>query len=188
MPAPGLFEEWHDYFLLNGTAAATLLGLLFVALSFNLDVVLHESRTYLVSIARQAFLGFVFVLFISLGFLIPHATLRVQGMQVAVLGIFLAGMGGRGLVALRAHRLAAGTGRFPVLRNVASLGCGLLLLLSGWQLLRGDLSGMSTLASSLLVVLGVSSGSAWMLLVQVGKMKAELWPRGGDPPREKARR
>jgi hypothetical protein len=37
-------EAWHDFYLLSGTASATLAGLLFVSLSFNLDHLLHESR------------------------------------------------------------------------------------------------------------------------------------------------
>ena len=29
---PELFEDWHDFYLLVGTAAATLVGLMFVAI------------------------------------------------------------------------------------------------------------------------------------------------------------
>lgn len=31
-------EAWHDFFMLAGTAAATLMGLLFVALSLRIDI------------------------------------------------------------------------------------------------------------------------------------------------------
>jgi len=33
-------SEWHDFYLLTGTAAATLLGLLFVAVSLNAEIIL----------------------------------------------------------------------------------------------------------------------------------------------------
>src|SRR3954465_13289731 len=42
-------EEWHDFFVMVGGAAAVLTGLVFVALSLNLDVllrdVMHRSRS-----------------------------------------------------------------------------------------------------------------------------------------------
>jgi hypothetical protein len=34
--------EWHDFFLTVGGGAAALAGLVFVAMSFNLEVVLHD--------------------------------------------------------------------------------------------------------------------------------------------------
>jgi len=43
----GAIEHWHEFYLLAGTAAVTLVGLLFVALSFHLDTLLHESKTHL---------------------------------------------------------------------------------------------------------------------------------------------
>ena len=40
-----LIERWHEFYLLAGTAAVTLVGLLFVSLSFHLEALLHETDT-----------------------------------------------------------------------------------------------------------------------------------------------
>jgi hypothetical protein len=37
-------EGWHDFYLMIGTAAATLVGLLFVSLSLNVDVITREEN------------------------------------------------------------------------------------------------------------------------------------------------
>ena len=36
---------WHDFYLLAGTAAATLIGLIFVALSLNPEVMADDGRS-----------------------------------------------------------------------------------------------------------------------------------------------
>ena len=63
MPTPAeiqaLFDHWHDFFLLAGTAAVTLLGLLFVALSLHLDLLVCNEGAYLKAIALEAFFSFI---------------------------------------------------------------------------------------------------------------------------------
>ena len=45
MPTPDLYrpDEWHDFFLTVGSAAAVLTGLVFVAMSINLNDVTRDS-------------------------------------------------------------------------------------------------------------------------------------------------
>src|SRR5262245_23837826 len=38
-------SRWHDFYILTGTAAATLMGLIFVALSFGIGIESQEKRT-----------------------------------------------------------------------------------------------------------------------------------------------
>ena len=38
------FASWHDFYVTMGTASARLIGLLFVALSLNLDAITADSR------------------------------------------------------------------------------------------------------------------------------------------------
>jgi len=45
-------NEWHDFYLLTGTAAATLLGLLFVAVTLNAEVILSGARPHIKKIAE----------------------------------------------------------------------------------------------------------------------------------------
>jgi len=46
--------SWHDFYVTMGTAAASLIGLLFVALSLNLDSVAGDPRDDLRAFAEQA--------------------------------------------------------------------------------------------------------------------------------------
>ena len=41
-PFQHALERWHDFYLLAGTAAATLMGLLFVSLSIHLEKIVAE--------------------------------------------------------------------------------------------------------------------------------------------------
>jgi hypothetical protein len=47
-------EGWHDFYLMVGTAAATLVGLLFVSLSLNVDVITREANADLRVLAVSA--------------------------------------------------------------------------------------------------------------------------------------
>jgi hypothetical protein len=81
------FDSWHEFYLLAGTAAVTLVGLLFVALSFNLDVLLHETKVHVLAHARATLLSFTYVLIISLGFLVPFQNLHIISVLIIVSSI-----------------------------------------------------------------------------------------------------
>jgi hypothetical protein len=51
-PPTELFHGWHDFFLLLGTASATLVGLMFIAISIGASIFKEENRP-----AIEVFLG-----------------------------------------------------------------------------------------------------------------------------------
>ena len=77
---------WHDFNVALVTAAAGLLGLLFVALSIHVRALTDRRNAELRSVARSIFLGYV----VSLGFgffaLMPQ-TLWAFGLELIVLNI-----------------------------------------------------------------------------------------------------
>ena len=89
------FASWHDFYLTMGTASASLIGLLFVALSINLDAVTGPSRDNLRAFAEQAFSSFTLVLLIAAMFLIPTGGPSSIGIAYVVLA------GGAGVRMLR---------------------------------------------------------------------------------------
>jgi hypothetical protein len=77
---------WHDFNVALVTAAAGLLGLLFVALSIHIRALTDQRNAELRSVARSIFLGYV----VSLGFgflaLMPQ-TLGAFGLELIALDI-----------------------------------------------------------------------------------------------------
>jgi hypothetical protein len=73
---------WHDFFVTAGTAAAALTGLLFVALSIQLDRVLgHPEHRFR---ARGNFFGLTVVMVMALVVLIPTFSGRWLGVALIV--------------------------------------------------------------------------------------------------------
>jgi hypothetical protein len=83
-------EGWHDFYLMVGTAAATQVGLLFVSLSLNADVITRKENADLRVLAGQTFASFLNVVMLAVLFLIPS-----QG--PLGLGLPLLGISGYGL-------------------------------------------------------------------------------------------
>ena len=69
VPYQVLAERWHDFYIVAATAAATLVGLLFVGLSLHLRAVLSHSEVR--SLARVTLANFGLILFVSLFMVIP---------------------------------------------------------------------------------------------------------------------
>src|SRR5438874_536787 len=72
VPYQVMAQRWHDFYMLAGTAAATLVGLLFVGLSLHLRAVL--SRSEVRSLARVTLANFGLLLFVSLFMVIPQGS------------------------------------------------------------------------------------------------------------------
>jgi len=77
---------WHDFYVALVTAAAALLGLLFVALSIHIRTLIQPRNAELRSVARTVFLGYVVGLAIGFLALLPQ-TLRALGSELVVLTV-----------------------------------------------------------------------------------------------------
>ena len=69
-----IITTWETFYLLAGTAAATLIGLLFVAISINIDLFHAQSRLDFQIFGALTFNCFFYVLLIALLFLVPGLT------------------------------------------------------------------------------------------------------------------
>ena len=88
---PALFEDvvarWHDFYILSGTVAATLMGLLFVSLSLHVETLRRDPQSRLERIARTAFTSFLIVVFIALLMLSPEVRRRPLASALIGLGL-----------------------------------------------------------------------------------------------------
>jgi hypothetical protein len=170
-----VLERWHDFYLLTGTAAVTLLGLLFVALSLHLDVIVHEDGLHLNAVAIEAFMNLLFVLFISMLLLAPTAVGRPLGFALMMLGAF------RLLTLLRRIRVIATGGhealrrKFSVARALIAGVAHVLLATAGWFLFKRaePETALALLVPALLLMMVVATRGAWDLIMLVGRFKLE---------------
>jgi hypothetical protein len=77
---------WHDFNVALVTAAAGLLGLLFVALSIHIRTLTDQRNAELRSVARSIFLGYVVALAFGFLALMPQ-TLWAFGLELLVLNV-----------------------------------------------------------------------------------------------------
>src|SRR5438552_2681942 len=63
---------WHDFYMLLGGAAATLLGLLFVAVSLHTSQFTAGGDPALRMLALQTYANFLYLLLLALAFLQPE--------------------------------------------------------------------------------------------------------------------
>ena len=80
--------EWHTFFAAVAGVAATLVGLLFVALALNPAVMADKSPAGLRTWAGQTFHSFLLVLVIALVVLIPEPDPVGLGLPLLILGVW----------------------------------------------------------------------------------------------------
>jgi hypothetical protein len=64
-------EAWRDFFTLSGTAAATIIGLLFVAVTLRQDIRNAPANSLVRAMVTQNFTNLLVVLLFSLYFMVP---------------------------------------------------------------------------------------------------------------------
>ena len=162
------FERWHDFFLLAGTAGATLLGLLFVSVSLKTDVIMRSNESHLRAQAMSAFESLMFVMVLSLLLLMPVSAARLGPAIIAV--------GAIGLFRAVRHVTSAGQGvsSATLLLRRRMLLPVLAYLFIGWsgvEAIRKVPSEHFQLLAATLWLLVTATRGAWQLLVEVSEAK-----------------
>ncbi len=163
---------WQPYFATLAAACATLVGLLFVALSLQTGILRDEGKTNLHRLAHHTFGDFVQVLFIGVFYVVPVPVPTFFGIATVMIVAFgLPELGRRFLEAWhdRDHKLHRSHIMHRLLlscigRGLLALGgLGLLLQHAGSEQVSEDLMFVFSGSVSLLI-----SGlrNAWFLLIQ----------------------
>jgi hypothetical protein len=155
---------WAEFAVAVAGAAAVLTGLIFVAVSINLERILAVRG--LPGRAGESVGMFLGVLVLSLFILVPGQSERALGWEITVAGvIYLVG-----LLAILAPGVTARTRQpasWKVTRVVAAVAASLPAVICGVSLLTGDGGGLYWLVPCFLVSFVVGIGNAWVLLVEV---------------------
>jgi hypothetical protein len=173
----GLLHEWHDFYVLLGTASATLVGLMFVAASIGSTVFNEDHSAALGAFITPTVVHFAAVLFACLVNTMPIHSWESLGALLAVGGLAGTLYGGRVLVQLIIRH------RFNVelidrlYYALLPLASYLLALAAAVLAFLHIAASAYVMATALLVLLLAGLRNAWDMMIWI-MIKAP----GGTPP------
>ncbi len=159
--AAELFHSWHDFYILVGTASATLVGLMFVSASIGASVFTEKNLNALQAFLSPTVVNFAAALFVCIGVMIPSQTWLSLGVMHAaggVAGLIYAGRVWFYMFIRRSFRVDAIDRMFYA--TVPLLGY-LLVLAAGILLLLGKRWSAEVTAAALVVLLFAGIRNAW---------------------------
>ena len=172
--------SWHDFYLLCGGAAATLAGLMFVAVTFGASLVNDENAATMRAFVDPPLFHFMHVITTACVFVMPSMSPTVFG------ALILAGAGARSLGLAwvyrhyrRAHKERGDMEASDWLIGIVLPGISFaLLMLGGIGLLVGLGPSLTIVAGATLAVLIIGMRSAWELMLW---LVAEVGRRDKSP-------
>ncbi len=157
-------KAWDTFAQITGTAAAALIGLLFVAVSIRIASIARSQE--LRNRAAQTLSLFGTVLITSVLIAIPGQAYRTLGAELVVLAV-ITGVG-LDLLDRRAKSDRSNQAIAPVLEAVApNTITSLLLLAAGVVLVLGVHAGLYVLVGPVLVALVGGIVSTWLFLTKI---------------------
>jgi modulator of FtsH protease len=162
-------DQWHDFLLAQAGAAGVLTGLVFVAVSINLQQIVSDPGSGLPGRAAEALILLVGVLTASMLLLVPGQGQLMLGAEVLVVGLVTWGC----VVTIQLLRLR----RWQTMRSdlrgpfVLRVGLGQIATLpsvvAGIAVLVGGLEGLYWLVAGMILSILVALFEAWVLLVEI---------------------
>jgi hypothetical protein len=164
--------EWHDYFLMVGTGAAALSGLVFVAMSLNLRIIsgdlTHRYR------AVGVLSGFTSVFMLCALVLMGGQDHRAVGVDVLVVSTIAGAIFVYGYV--QASRSGQHVSEPSLIRTLGGSGCYLAQAVGAIVLIAGSITGLYIAAVAIVVNFFYLISGAWLLLVGVTQDRADTSP------------
>ena len=164
-------QGWSSFYEMLGGAAATLLGLLFVSVSLNAEIILGATHQHSRRLAEQAFQNYMAVLIISLLVLFPEMSVISFGYSI----LWTTGFWGLWVVyrmyqVMRTQPPAKESRLRALRRYVPSLaGFGALIFAGIRMIHAGDYTVLT--AVGVLVLLISATVASWELLIKVAEEK-----------------
>ena len=173
-------QRWHDFYILSGTAAATLVGLMFVAISLASRLITERSRPALQVFVHPTLIHFIYVLVLASVVMVPTLTRRPLGVLLVLVGLLSFANALRMVPYMRQQQREQETDRadwvdwvwyliVPSVSYLLFVGAGIGLLLGINRALD-----ILAIASILLLVNGIRN--AWDMVVWIA-MKTESSPQ-----------
>jgi hypothetical protein len=158
-------ETWHDFYMMAGTAAASLLGLLFVGISLNLDAIRRAENESLNVLAAQTLGNFVYVLLFAIILLIPGQDPTGIGLPLFVMGVFGLWNSGRHLRTAVRNRRESGPA-YIFWHHVLPTSAFVVLISVSIQVWQGDTHVLYWMIGVIIIFLLIATRNSWDLLVR----------------------
>ena len=166
-----LGEAWHDFYLMAGTAAVTLVGLLFVALSLHVAILFQSEHRDFRMLAAEAFQGYLYVLITSLLFLLPVGDSHFTTLVYALLNLIMLGRTALRAPSFFAAHKAKGGATNQRWRFFVPAMAYLLGLLAVFQIWAGQANAGFGLFAPVAMMLAASTRTSWDLLEYIGRVR-----------------
>jgi len=166
-------QGWFEFYSTIGGIAATLLGLLFVAVSINASVVLGEAHENSKRLAEQAFQNYLAVMMVALLAIFPTIEISTFGfVTLAVTAVWGVWVMIRLYLALR--RPTDSGLRLQSLRRQFSSLVGFGILIFAALRMAFDLGDSRNLfAIATIILLFSATTASWELLLRIAKASEE---------------
>jgi len=162
-------QAWNQFYELIGGAAATLLGLLFVSVSLNAELILGSEHKHSKRLAEQAFQNYLAVLVVSLAVVMPvDASLSMGYTLLSVCVLWSAWAVVRMVQAAR--NSPAGESRIGPLRRYVStlLGFGMLIY-AAYLMITGGKGYADYIAPGVMLLIISATIVSWELLIKLAE-------------------
>jgi hypothetical protein len=155
-------EQWHDFFITVGGGAAALAGLVFVALSLNLDTIVADATHRYRAIGTLA--GFTAAFMICALALMGAQNHLSIGIEWAI----IAGVGGYIYVNGYVQAVKTGGSRagLSMVRLAAGSACYAAEIAGSIILAAGYIWGLYVAAAAMVVFFAIMISGAWLLIVR----------------------
>jgi hypothetical protein len=157
-------HAWIEFAVAIAGAAAVLTGLIFVAVSINLDNVIRVRG--LPGRAGESIVMFLGILIFNVFLLAPGQSTEALGVELVVTGLMYVGL----LLLLAASGFRGPTRQplaWKVTRLVAALAASIPVVVAGASLLAEAGGGLYWLMAAVVIAFAVASANAWVLLVEI---------------------
>ena len=174
-------RSWQTFYLLVGTAAATLVGLMFVTISLGSRLMTRQSLPALRTYVSPTLIHFIYVLITATVVVIPTVTRTLLGILLLFVGFVSCGRSLSGLPLMRRqHREQSIDMHDWVWYLLAPSASYLLFVATGIGLLLRVSQALNGLALASIVLLVVGIRNAWDMVVHVVLLQSEPPERGSS--------
>lgn len=164
-----IMQGWQNFYMLTGAAAATLIGLLFVAVTIGGYIPAQQAIAYLQTFVTPTLLYYFQVLLIACLIVMPLQSSLLLSIALLILGgvsCYLAGKVFLRTLVLRRNDAEVDIDRWHWLWHIV-LPCiaGLLLIASAIGIFIGERWPLATIAIVQLLNLAVGVHNSWLLTI-----------------------